>query len=73
VLNALALAAMVVVWAHYARFIRLPDITVLPVVLTGILAGARYIIQNGWLKRRIEARAAETQEKHRANLVCRSM
>ncbi len=63
VLNAVALAALVVVWAHYARFIRLPDIMVLPVVLTGILTGARYAIWHGWLKCRIEARAAETQEE----------
>lgn len=56
--------AFAVVCAHYARFIELPEIVVLPVMVTGILSGLRYAIWDGWLKRRLDARtrAAETVE-----------
>jgi hypothetical protein len=61
VLNAVAVAAMVLMWAHYARFIHLPEVVALPVVVTGLATGARYALWEGWLKPRIAARSAETQ------------
>lgn len=51
--------AFAVSCAHYARFIRLPEIVVLPAVATGLLTGLRYAVWDGWLKRRLEARIRE--------------
>ena len=50
-------AAFALMCAHYARFIRLPEIVAVPVVLTGILTGLRYALWEGWLKGVVEARA----------------
>ena len=59
---AVTVAAFAISCAHYARFIRLPEVVALPVVATGLLAGLRYAIWDGWLKRIVEARAqAERQ------------
>jgi hypothetical protein len=55
---AVAVAAFALSCAHYARFIRLPEIVALPAVATGILTGLRYALWDGWLKRRVEARRA---------------
>jgi hypothetical protein len=56
---AVTVAAFALSCAHYARFIRLPEIVALPVVATGLLTGLRYALWDGWLKRRVEARTRE--------------
>jgi hypothetical protein len=56
---AVTIAAFAIGCAHYARFIRLPEIVALPGVATGILTGLRYALWDGWLKRAIEARTRE--------------
>jgi hypothetical protein len=56
---AVTVAAFVLTCAHYARFIRLPEIIALPVVVTGLLTGLRYALWDGWLKGRVEARTRE--------------
>lgn len=60
---AVTVAAFALSCAHYARFIRLPDIIALPVVATGILTGLRYALWDGWLKRVVEARRREASNK----------
>jgi hypothetical protein len=56
---AVTVAAFALGCAHYARFIRLPEIVALPVVATGLLTGLRYALWDGWLKRVVEARTRE--------------
>ena len=56
---AVTAAAFALTCAHYARFIRLPEIVVLPVVATGLLTGLRYALWDGWLKRAVEARTRQ--------------
>lgn len=58
---AVTVAAFALTCAHYARFIRLPEIVALPVVATGLLTGLRYALWDGWLKRVVEARTRERQ------------
>ena len=53
------IVAFALMCAHYARFIRLPEIVALPVVLTGLLTGLRYALWEGWLKRVVDARTRE--------------
>lgn len=58
-LNAATIAAFVAVSAHYANFIHLPEIVALPVMVTGLLTGARYAIWLGYIKRQVEAQTPE--------------
>jgi hypothetical protein len=58
---AVTAAAFALSCAHYARFIRLPEIVALPVVLAGLLTGLRYALWDGWLKRQVEARTRQRQ------------
>jgi hypothetical protein len=59
---AVTAAAFALSCAHYARFVRLPEIVALPVVATGLLTGLRYALWDGWLKPRAKARARQAPE-----------
>jgi hypothetical protein len=56
---AVTIAAFALSCAHYARFIRLPEMLALPVVATGLLTGLRYALWDGWLKPRAAARGGQ--------------
>ena len=56
---AVTVTAFALMCAHYARFVRLPEILALPVTVTGILTGLRYAVWEGWLKPKVAARTAE--------------
>lgn len=45
---------LMVVSAHYARFITLPDVIEIPVVASGLLIGLRYALWDGMIKPRLE-------------------
>ena len=63
---AVTVAAFAIGCAHYARFIRLPELVAVPVMATGILTGARYALWDGWLKARVEAQARAARESEEA-------
>ena len=51
------------VCADYARFIDLPNIVTVPVMVTGILTGMRYALWEGWLQPKVKARAQEKPDE----------